>query len=98
MKIFRLDPVPGTRQHPKWEASTLKPVGCWVLAETAGAARRKLLQATFIATAQSVQAQPLLTSPWTDEDLTHCGEDLPGVDVQEGIILTDEGETLSVPD
>lgn len=91
MKIFCLEPKPGSEADPNWEASTLSPTRAWVRAESPDDARRKLHLNTGVAT-----DKPGVSSPWKDERLTDCYEDRsPAVAVPEGIIVTANG-TITV--
>lgn len=66
----------------------MSPTRAWVRAESPDDARRKLHLNTGIATGHY--------SPWKDEALTDCYEDLnPAVAVPEGIIVTANG-TITV--
>jgi hypothetical protein len=90
MKIYCLEPVPGSETHPNWKTSTLEPTRAWVQADSPDDARRKLHLNTWIAV-----ETPGLSSPWKDETLTECKEDRPGFQVPEGIIVSSYG-TITV--
>ena len=94
MPIFYLTPVYGHTDTPRWAATSLRE-GCWVVAETEDAARRKVGASTL----KMVDYKPgaaKLVSPWLDPSLTDCWpDDKPGLIIPDGIIVTVSGKTIS---
>lgn len=96
-RIFCLWPIEGQEGHRDWAASALAPVRCWVRARNAADARAYVMLATIIA-AKVVPGDiaPVKTSPWTNPALTGCSIDEPSLDIPEGVVVTSEGQTISV--
>lgn len=93
MPIYRLEPIPGTRDDAAWQATYLHE-GCWVLATSPDDARSQVELATLTMTDRR-PGEKALFSPWRNDRLTECRVDNPALDMREGIIVTAGGRTIS---
>jgi hypothetical protein len=93
MAIYYLEPRDNDTTHKRWAATNLRE-GCWVLAQSEDHARLLVQQAT-LKMVDVVPGESILHSPWLDAQLTECRPDAPHYDIQEGIIFTASGKTIS---
>jgi hypothetical protein len=93
MPVFRLGPILARRDDPSWETSLFKEP-CWTLARDEAHARHQLGTASL----KMVDVRPgtkIFHSPWLDDSLTDCMEDVAPVSMREGIVWTVSGKTYS---
>jgi hypothetical protein len=96
-RVFRLWPIEDHADDRNWQASALKPTVCWVRARNAEEARAFVQQATIAMVAvKAVGIEPVAYSPWVNPRLTGCAPDDPKIQVPEGIVVTADGQTLTV--
>jgi len=93
MLTFKLEPIQEGLANSRWEATALKE-GCWVLAADEANARQRVELATLVFVEVAGEG---LASPWRDAGLTTCGQDEPGIELREGIIVSLAGKMFSKP-
>jgi hypothetical protein len=93
MPVYRLEPVQELIEDGRWKGTALRET-CWVLAENSEEARRSVALATVAVVNPDGESKPII-SPWLDLQLANRDEDLGGIEVTAGIILTARGEAMS---
>jgi hypothetical protein len=93
MPIFYLEPKDGLTSDPRWTATNLRE-GCWIDASTEADARQAV--GLFTDPRRGVGfGEKKFVSPWYDPTLTNCRRDEPSIHVQQDIIVTLTGRTIS---
>lgn len=95
MPVFRLDPVAEGRDDPSWEASTFQET-CWVTARDELNARLQL-EGVSLKMVDIKPGRTKLYSPWQNDALTSCTEDVAPVGMKDGIVWPLSGKTHPRP-
>jgi hypothetical protein len=90
MPVFRLDPIPTTLNHPRWQRSSVTEC-VWVKADSRDDARAKVANATL---AYASRTGWIMFSPWYDDSFATCAMDTARTDIPEGAIIKANGQPI----
>jgi hypothetical protein len=92
MPVYRLDPIQPL--DPRWSRLSSVCECVWTGADTYLGARKSVAGKTVMAHRPATEHAPIEASPWLNERLSTCVQEMDGMEVPRGMVVKASGEAL----